>query len=154
MSEAAKIIPRQDDKWDAAVASMPAMMCGRLDMHTYSGDGEHMQRFVYVAGEDERTLVQGPFCDHIAYAAQSYARVLARALTAEAEVVRLRRYATLERSYSKLCDRRAPDYSHERLMVWLDANGCDVKNGEPVGVWLARERDAALSPAKENTDGQ
>lgn len=118
------IVPHQDDKWDAAVASMPAMHCGRLDMNTYDAATGEPQRFVYVEGVEDRTLVQGPYCDEIAYAAQSYARLLA-------EVARLRealeQIATCVTSPAHR-DYLSPDAAKE----------------------LAR---AALAPTKEVTDG-
>ena len=73
--------PHYDEEWEDAVRKMPPMKCGRLDMNTYSLTGE-MQRFMYV-DDSERTLVEGPYCDEIAYAAQRYP-------TLQAEVERLK----------------------------------------------------------------
>jgi len=116
-----KIIPHQDDKWDAAVASMPAMHCGRLDMNTYSATGKQ-QRFVYVEGVEERTLVQGPYCDEIAYAAQSYARLLA-------EVARLREALTTIKT------RNLPH--------------SNFNDGDDVVKWMQGVARAALAPTEK-----
>lgn len=58
----------------------------------------------------------------------------------------LLRYAQLEAEYTRLCDRRRPDYDGSELMRWVEANGI---GNEPVGAWLGRIRTAAVIKALE-----
>lgn len=66
--------PEQIAQWSAACNQLTGVHCGRLDLATYSGDGQEMQRFVYTDqhSNDERTKVSGPYCDEVAFMAARY----------------------------------------------------------------------------------
>ena len=70
-------VPEQ--QWIEAVCQAPEFRCGRLDMASYTGDGE-MFRNVYVGDdlEDDSMVkqIRGPFCDEVAFAASDYCRLL------------------------------------------------------------------------------
>lgn len=80
--------PHQSDKWDAAMLDVPECKCGRLDMNSYSAATGEPHKYVYWA-DGEETVVTGPRCDHVAYMAQSYRRVVAERDRLRAIVERL-----------------------------------------------------------------
>lgn len=53
-------------------------------------------------------------------------------------------YAKLEAEFTRQCDRTRHDYSPTEFREWVEAN---VSNGEPIGRWLGRIRDAAILKA-------
>lgn len=67
--------PEQIAQWSEACDKLTGVHCGRLDLATYSGDGQEMQRFVYSdqhPPEHPRTLVTGAYCDEVAFMAARY----------------------------------------------------------------------------------
>ena len=108
---------RKNDEWDAAMESLPAMYCGRLDMHTWSATTGERQKMVYFDGEDNRVVCTGTRADFVAYAANRYQPLVA-------EIERLREFVSVVWS-----DARVPSGLHDRAAKILNrpsfAHGCD-----------------------------
>ncbi len=63
-------------------------------------------------------------------------------------VPELLHYAMLEAEYTRLCDRRRPDYSPDEWIEWLKYHGV-YETGEPVGKWLGRIRTESIRKATQ-----
>lgn len=105
----------QQDKWQKAVMEAPQFACGRLDMSSYTPDGEPC-RFVYVGDdlEEPRYQITGRWCDEISFAAAHYQEAIAQITELEPQL----RGMEIEIANLQLANdeaRKTIDRAHEQI---------------------------------------
>jgi hypothetical protein len=127
---------QQDEQWDNALREHPPIATGRLDMASYTIDGQPI-RYLYCDAWPERIPITGDHCDFIAYAAN-------RAQPLLAEVGRLRDALKDARD----CMMRVAYWRHECLD---DPDGCDDYKSDINAFFGMPDRiDAILQPPNQN----